>query len=578
MKCSRLVTLLLCLLLFAPGCQYIPQSMSSFFQPQKDEAASWLANIATLSPEKQGLAAEEMWRNSRASATLRERALSVMASRPGSRAAFARGELSQIYARADTRKRSSLESAYWADLDGMDIASMRAAVSSVAESEQTRFPWNLLLLKAARRGIISSPELLSRVSAPNLYANPALLGLKTSALAPQSGAVHVALVLPLSGKGSAQGRKIQTGAEAAADMLKNRGAPVDILAIDVSAADWASKIQALPVDFTVIGGLIPQTQTSAFKKAATGRAPFVFIPSLPTDVAEGTGAWRFFASPEDQVSCLLNAADSLGIRSAGVFSPEDAYSKRMNAVFQREAQKHGITVAFGSYELQNVSSWPKAATAFLKTRLGTERGSIPQATAGFQAIFLPDSWKNMDMLISSLHYGGAHNMLMMGSSLWEQSLDSKHRNNAATFSLTVFPANWNKISTAPGAESFRSTMSARGADTDDWSALGFDFVQTVAALKLAPGWTAAMLNSKLSALRLDWAGAPFSWDGTGKARRALFLMRPASVGSELVDLSSLRARYENGSEAPTPVATPQTPASTSQSLQELLDSIPATTE
>lgn len=179
----------------------------------------------------------------------------------------------------------------------------------------------------------------------------------------------------------------------------------------------------------------------------------------------------------------------------------------------------------------------------------------------------------MDMLISSLHYGGAHNMLMMGTSLWEQSLGNASRNNAATFSLTVFPAAWNGNSTAPGAEAFRTAISARGGHADDWSSLGFDFVQTAAALKLAPGWTGSGLNSKLASLRVDWAGAPLSWDSGGKARRALFLMRPAAVGREAVDAASLRSRYENGPETPPSAPVQETPASTAQSLEELLESI-----
>lgn len=572
------VLLMLCLVLLASGCQYVPRSVTSLFQPQRDEVAAWLSGIASLPPEQQGLAAARMREDGKASPALRERALSVMASRPGSRAAVARSDLSQLAARADAARRAALERAYWTDLDGMDAASMRAAASAVSSAEETRFPWNLLLLKAARRGLVAdSAAVLSRVAVPGLYANPAALGISAAPL-PADNAIHAALVVPLSGNGSSLGRQVAAGAAAAVDTLRSRGLTLDVRVIDAAAGDWAAQVSALSPACSLIGGPLLPGQVKALKNAATGRAVFTFTASLPAGFTEGTDLWRLFTSSEDQAAVLLDAAQALGIGSAGIFSPEDAYSKHMNAVFQSEAQKRGFQLSYGTYTAGNMSGWPREASAFLKTRIGKGRGSIPEATAGFQAIFLPDSWKNMDMLVSSLHYGGAHNMLMMGTTLWEQSLGAGSRNNAAAFSLTVFPAAWNERSAAPGAAAFRSAMSASGHRTDDWAALGFDFVQMAAALKLQPGWTPQTLNARLSGLRVDWAAAPFSWDGSGKVRRALFLMRPAAVGSEAVDPTALRARYANGSAAaaPEPSASEPSgpdPSATARSLQELVDSI-----
>ena len=94
----------------------------------------------------------------------------------------------------------------------------------------------------------------------------------------------------------------------------------------------------------------------------------------------------------------------------------------MGGLFMQEAAARGYSVTSGSYTAGKMNAWPKEAGAFVKTQVGSQRGSIPVATADFQAIFLPDSWKNMDMLVSSLHYSGAQNRLMMGTSIWEQSL------------------------------------------------------------------------------------------------------------------------------------------------------------
>ena len=568
----RLVMLLtFCLMLLVSGCQYIPQSVTSMFRPQRDEVSVWLQSIAALSPAEQGRRAAAVWQNRNAPAAVRERALSVMASRPGDQANAARKELGQLYARSGMAQRAALERAYWADLEGMDTAAMRAATARISANDEARFPWNLLMLKAARRGLLEdNAGVMSRLSAPTLYADPTLFGL-ASAQRLDDRTLHVALVLPLSGNGSTLGRQVSNGALAAADRFRNQGAAVDVRIIDSSRSDWTAQVKALPSTFAMVGGPLLPSQTKALRDAAAGRAVFAFTASLPSGVNEGADMWRFFASPQDQVETLLDATRELGIHSVGIFSPEDSYSKRMNSIFQSEAQRRGLQVTYGTYSAKNLSAWPKEASAFLKTRIGSQRGSIPEATAGFEAIFLPDSWKNMDMLISSLHYGGAHNMLMMGTSIWEQSLGENTRSNAATFALTVFPGAWDDHSTASGAVAFRNAMASRGNRVDDWSALGFDFVQTAAAVKLQPGWTPSSLNDRLSSrLRVDWAGAPVTWDSSGKAHRQLFLMRPAAVGCQAVDASALRSRYESGEST---AVQPAPAATQSRRFQDLIDSI-----
>ncbi|MBR3881231.1 MAG: hypothetical protein IKJ34_06545, partial [Mailhella sp.] len=95
----------------------------------------------------------------------------------------------------------------------------------------------------------------------------------------------------------------------------------------------------------------------------------------------------------------------------------------------------------------------------------------------------------------------------------------------------------------PGAEAFRAAMTARSAKIDDWSALGFDFVQTAAALCLQVGWSPSLLNEWLAAApAVDWAAAPMAWSENGIASRRLFLLRPASMGSQPADLAAMKER------------------------------------
>ncbi len=569
----RIVLLLtLCLALLSSGCSLLEKQKLPF--QRQDEVTLWANSIAGLPGVEQGRRAEMVWKNPSSSQALKLRALSIAASRPGRQGYSARKELAALYAQASAEQRATWETMYWTDLDGMDSDTLKKLAASVSSEQERSFPWNLVMLKAARRGLVTdSSAVLSRLSSPLLYAAPAMLGLGEAPAVTPSSTISVALIIPQTGSASALGRQVAAGAQAAVDDLRLSGKNVDLRIIDTGLTGWQQAVQSLPPQFVMVGGPLIPGRYKAVKSAASGRALFSFTASLPSG-DEGVSAWRFFASPEDQIKALLDAASSLGINSFGVFSPGDSYSKRMSGLFMQEASARGYSVTSGSYTAGKMNAWPKEAGAFVKTQVGAQRGSIPVATADFQAIFLPDSWKNMDMLVSSLHYSGAQNRLMMGTSIWEQSLGPTSHSNAATFALTIFPGVWNDRLSGPGVTAFRNAMAAKNERTDDWSALGFDFVRLAAALNLQPGWTSAQLNRTLSSgPRVDWAGAPMQWDGSGKASRQLFIFQPSSTGHIPADMQKLRERLASGdltvSEPEAAPAAPQRPVS----FDALVDSL-----
>lgn len=535
----RLLSLLvLCMAIFLSGCSVLEKQKLPY-QPQ-NEVTIWMNSLAGLSGVEQGRRADALRKSPTASLALRDKALSVAASRPGSQGYRARTDLASAYASGNALQKSAWEALYWADLDGMEDADLRTLASKVSPEQEKRFPWNLVMLKAARKGLApDSRAALGRLSSASLYAAPEVLGFSSSRPA-ADGPVNVALVLPQSGSASALGRQIAAGALAASDTLQSKGRKVDVRIIDTALPDWEQQLKALPAEFAIVGGPLLPGQTAAVMQASEGRAVFTFTNALPADV-EGVKAWRFFSSPDDQMKALLDGAEKIGVTSFGIFSNGEKYSARMCAAFEKEALARGFSVEHGSYTAGDMSAWSKETKAFLKTKIGEQRGSLPVATAEFKGIFLAESWKNMEMLVSTLQYNGAHSKLMLGTSIWEQSLGSSSRSNPATFGLTIFPASWNAASAEDGATAFKLAMAARAAKLDDWSALGYDFVQTAAALGLDSGWTPSTVNERLSSLKMDWASAPMSWDN-GKASRSLFLLRPAAIGSIPADLDAMKER------------------------------------
>lgn len=189
------------------------------------------------------------------------------------------------------------------------------------------------------------------------------------------------------------------------------------------------------------------------------------MPSLEQG-DEGARAWRFFPSPQDQIDTLINfASTGLNIRTYGAFYPTDAYGVRMTGLMEQSLASHNMLLQKASYNPADSTSWSNAVAPLINSQ--TPQGSkTPVPQTSFEALFLPDSWKSMEMLTTSLLYNGEDRLVLLGTTLWEQSLSGKTVANADKFALAVFPGAWNQPQ-APRA------LQAPG--TDFWNALGYDF-------------------------------------------------------------------------------------------------------
>ncbi len=543
---------------------------------------AWLQSLTGLTPMEQARRAEQAWRDESNPPLLRDRAAFLLSTRPSSQSAAAQQILFQRYAAAPQTERIAMERMLMADLLTADDGTLRLLGSGAPTGRETTFPWSLIVWQAAKRGLlVDNAGALERLSAPGVFADPSAVGLTSSGgapLAPRSGCV--ALVLPQSGPFASISRQISDGAAVAAQTLADRGAPMDVRIMDSSLPDWLDQLAALPPQCVAVGGpLRADAYASLHARSLPGRALFAFLPQLPNPADEGNGVWRFFTSPQDQIDAVLNvAADELGVTSFGSLVPDDAFGHRMGDLFLQAASRRGLPVHMASYPPDDMKSWTKLTASFVEA-VPPAKGKIPQAGAAFEAIFLPDGWKNMDMLISTLHYNGAHKKIMLGSALWEQSLASARGLNPSTFALTIFPGVWDAQAATPAASALREGMAARQGRAGDWAVLGYDFVQLAAGLGLdSPQWTPAALNARLAAGPVaDWAGAPMRWDGAGRASRRLLLFQPTRNGMAPLDLEAFHA-YRGGrgplpNVAPAEAGAEEGAAAPEPDISDLLESI-----
>lgn len=343
----------------------------------------------------------------------------------------------------------------------------------------------------------------------------------------------VVLALPSSGPYAAIAGKVRHGAQMAQNELSTHGIKLRVETINTEAPDWLQRLDALPPACTVVGGPLQARNYAQAREHGSleKRAFFTFVPSLEQG-DEGARAWRFFPSPQDQIDTLIGfATTGLNIRTYGAFYPTDAYGPRMTGLMEQSLASQNMLLQKASYNPAEPASWSDAVAPLIRAQ--TPQGSkTPVPQTSFEALFLPDSWKSMEMLTTSLLYNGEDRLVLLGTTLWEQSLSGKTVANADKYTLAVFPAAWNQ----PQAP---RTLQAPG--TDFWNALGYDFVRFAATMGLDSRLTTPQITARAQrASKMIWGMAPISWDNAGVAHQKLFLFGVTANGMTPVDAEAFQ--------------------------------------
>lgn len=352
--------------------------------------------------------------------------------------------------------------------------------------------------------------------------------------------VHVALVLPLSGPYAAIANKIRTGADAAKELLRSRGITVNLAEMDSNDAGWTHTLKQLPPEYTIVGGPL---RPNAFHEASLGsleqeRVFFTFLQGL-SGATEGRDAWRFFSSPDDQIRTLLQTArNEFNIRNIAVLYPQEPFGKRISKLFSQVADTQGVTIpAMEAYPPEDPLRWSDVVAQLL-----FEGAAGPE----LQAVFLPDVWSKVEMLVPLFFYHQREDLLLMGSTLWGQTLSETPEVEMHNFRLALFPAAYWDGSNATAARELRNMLPA-GSESSLWEALGFDFIRFASRLApIPPRWDAALVNSRIQqAQGMDWSMAPIAWSQVGEARQDMFLFTPTEQGMRPADLQAMRQRRES---------------------------------
>ncbi len=341
----------------------------------------------------------------------------------------------------------------------------------------------------------------------------------------------VVLALPTDGPYAQFAQKIKRGAALARENLAQDGVNLTIENINTGSPDWISRLDALPPVCAIVGGPLQKDKYMQARKSGIldKRVFFSFIPVLQGD-DEGKRAWRFFPGPQDQIDSLVKfVSDDLNIRTFASFYPQDSYGPRMSDLLEKSLQQKHIPMQKASYVPGAPASWSKAIKPLINP-ISSGGNPIPQTM--FEALFLPDSWKNMDMITTSLLYNGEDRLALLGTTLWEQGLAGKQIPKAGKYALAIFPGAYRK-DLAP--------KKVRDNGNDFWIALGYDFINFAVNTGIASRLENTDINMRnMRAGSAISAMAPINWDSRGMAHQNLYIFQVSPNGPVPIDTEAYK--------------------------------------
>ncbi len=346
----------------------------------------------------------------------------------------------------------------------------------------------------------------------------------------------VVILLPGDGPYSGIASKILEGAQIARDELRANGINVTLAFIDTRKKGWQQKLLALPGRFSVVGGPIERTSYTSLKKSGLlkDRTYFAFMNNLD-GADEGSLAFRFFPSPDDQADALVDfATDALKIHSFGVFYGTDGYSTKMAERFSAKVRAKNCSIRSAVYQSTDSKTLSVQARSLINP---VQSGSSAVPQTSFEAVFLPCSWRNVSPIVKSFSSYGEDRLVLLGTASWEQSVARKRGGSSLPSDLAVLPVAWNS----------RARVKALNkVNVEFWQAIGYDFMQFAVNMNLHEGASrpdvVRAANRSASIIRLL---APLHWDTRGIAHQKLFINRVTADGMVPMDVAhfeSLRAK------------------------------------
>jgi len=298
----------------------------------------------------------------------------------------------------------------------------------------------------------------------------------------------IGALLPLTGKQAALGNRVLDGLIAGLDLFdRRRAAPVELrienygsdpAAVNRAVAKLADEVRVL----AIIGPPEFEAARVAAKAAQSAQVPLLALS--PVVASEGPRDFVFSDQRSDEREARTMASyavKDLGLTRLVVLYPENAYGTAMMNAFRAEVQRLGGKVRrVQSYnpnqtdfsgEIKKLAAIraPRPSTK----KKGVEPAKTPPPVLDFDALYLPDAFRRVRMILPQLAFHDVRGVQLLGTSQWY--VPEGIRKEMDYFEGSVLTAPFFAESSKRSVMNFTDTFfGATGREPDYREALAYD--------------------------------------------------------------------------------------------------------
>lgn len=404
---------------------------------------------------------------------------------------------------------------------------MRALADAGQVDEALQGAVDFLSLYAAhpvQGEVVAFRELLSQA-----HFNPKVLG----------------CLLPFTGRYAEYGRQARAGIELAfQEMAVAQGQGDFQLVFRDTASDDATARQGVrelvEAGAAAIIGPVGNAE-SATAEAQLRGVPMIAMTGKDGIAASGDFIFRNFMTPRMQVRSVVSYAfEELGLNDFAILYPDEPYGRDFMNLFWDEVERYGGEIrgveAYGAGTVDFASAikkltglwfnrpaepadrqaWGRVLPDGLK-----DRGPI----VDFEAIFIPDGRKNLEMILPQLAFHDLGGVYTLGTNLWHNG--ALRRGVAGHLGHSIIPDGFFARSRDPKVRRFVADFKGAYGRTPDYiEAVAFDSASLVLGLlaEASPATRSEVRDALLVVNAFPGVTGSTSFDATGDADKDLTLL------------------------------------------------------
>jgi branched-chain amino acid transport system substrate-binding protein len=271
--------------------------------------------------------------------------------------------------------------------------------------------------------------------------------------------VVLGCILPLQGRAKPFGIKALQGIKLAMGAFRPQQWPFKVRLIiwdsggKPARAKEGVKALASQGVVAIIGPLLSHTSIAAATEAEALKVPLITLSPLIGIAKKGRYIFQNSLTYSSQVKALVKYAfDELGIITYATLYPRNSYGMTFKKLFEQEVESYGGTlVVAASYndEQTDFGDVIKEMVEYLPKKDPEEE---PKPIINFGAIFIPDDFKKIRLIVPQLAYYNITNVQLLGTNGWDSP--ELVRGGGEFFEGAIFVDSFFKDSPVPWIRNF----------------------------------------------------------------------------------------------------------------------------